>query len=124
MRPFICALAAITIAGSAAAAPPLESPDGVKIVGGALATAAGAPLYTFDWDTMKGMSHCIGECLMTRRPLIASPGSKPHGDWSIIGREDGALQWAYKDKPLYTFRGDQPGLPPKGVEEGTWTLAK
>jgi len=110
--------------GDGAAAGPSGPPDGLRMAGGALATAAGQPLYTFDWDTMKGMSHCVGECLMTRRPLIVKPGARPYGDWSIIGRKDGALQWAYRDKPLYTFRGDAPGQPPKGEEEGTWTLAK
>ena len=124
MRSLVCALAAVSIAGAAAAADRAGPPDGVKFTGGALATAAGQPLYIFEWDTMKGMSHCVGECLMTRRPLIAPPGASAGGDWSIVTREDGARQWAYRDKPLYTFRGDAPGQPPKGVEEGTWTLAK
>ncbi len=109
---------------AAKAADPPGLPDGLRRVDGALATADGRPLYTFEWDTMKGMSHCLGACLATRRPLEAKPGSKPFGDWSIIGREDGALQWAYRDKPLYSFRGDAPGRPAKGVQAGRWTLAK
>ncbi len=124
MRYLIHALGALSIAGAAMAAEPAGPPDGVKLSDGGMTTAAGQPIYTFDWDTMKGMSHCFGECLTTRRPLTAKPGSKPYGDWSIIGREDGSLQWAYKDKPLYTFTKDQPGQPAQGEVEATWTRAK
>jgi len=124
MRVFITLVATVSLFCAVAAYAAPDLPGGVKREGGALTTASGQPLYTFDWDTMKGMSHCLGECLTTRRPLTATPGSKAQGDWSVIGREDGTLQWAYKDKPLYTFKGDAPGAPPKGVEEGRWALAK
>ncbi len=31
---------------------------------------------------------------------------RPSGDWTIITRDDGLKQWAYKGKPLYAFAKD------------------
>lgn len=44
-------------------------------------------------------------------PLVrAAPGAKPVGDWTIIKRNDGIEQWAYKGQALYTSVLDrQPG---------------
>lgn len=74
-----------------------------------LADAKGMTLYTFDKD-MKGMSMCTGKCAQNWPPLVAGADAKPVGDWTIVDREDGTKQWAYKDKPLYTFVKDtKPG---------------
>ena len=32
--------------------------------------------------------------------------ANPAYDFTIVGREDGIRQWAYKGKPLYNFTGD------------------
>jgi len=69
-----------------------------------LANAKGMTLYTFDKD-MKGMSMCTGECIKNWPPLTASADAKPMGNWTIVEGESGK-QWAYKDKPLYTFVKD------------------
>ena len=124
MRNLISAVAAIVLVGAAGAASGQTMPAGVKMANGAMVDAAGKPLYVWDRDTMKGMSHCNGDCAAKWPPLVAKPGSKPSGDWSIITREDGSSQWAYKDKPLYTFAPDEPGQPPKGAAIPHWTLAK
>ena len=29
------------------------------------------------------------------------------GDWSVLARDDGSKQWAYKGKPLYLWVKDQ-----------------
>ena len=100
-------------------------PSEVQVVDGALRTAGGLPLYTFNFDTMVGMSHCEGECSVKRPPLEAEDDAKPHGPWTVIGRADGSLQWAYKSKPLYSFTGDKPGGPPTGTGEGSnWSIAR
>ena len=102
------------------AAPPM--PAGVKIVDGALADASGKPLYTWDIDTMVGMSHCEGDCAAMWPPLKAAKGAKPIGDWATISREDGSLQWTYKTKPLYTYSADTVGIPATGEKISTWHL--
>ena len=34
-------------------------------------------------------------------------GATASGDWSVVTRDDGSKQWAYKGKPLYTWVKDQ-----------------
>ena len=48
-------------------------------------------------------------------PLAAAAGAADDGDWTVITRDDGAKQWAYKGKPLYTYRADAPGKAATGV---------
>jgi predicted lipoprotein with Yx(FWY)xxD motif len=106
------------------AAPAGGLPPGVQRLNGAFADAAGRPLYTFNFDTMVGMSHCEGDCAQMWPPLIAPKDARPFGDWSLVKREDGSLQWAYRTKPLYTYSKDRPGGPPTGLAAPNWTLAK
>jgi predicted lipoprotein with Yx(FWY)xxD motif len=104
--------------------PPAATPPGVQVKEGAFADAAGRPLYTFNFDTMVGMSHCEGDCAQMWPPLIAPKDAKPFGDWSLVTREDGSRQWAYRTKPLYTYSKDRPGGPPTGLAAPNWKLAK
>lgn len=114
---------AVGLASSARAAPAV--PEGVHLTNGALSDASGKPLYTWDIDTMVGMSHCEADCAMMWPPLKAPKGAKPLGDWSPITRDDGSLQWTYKTKPLYTYSGDKAGGPPTGEKVSTtWHLAR
>ena len=73
--------------------------------GKALADAKGMTLYTFDRDAA-GKSNCTGQCAQNWPPLVAAADAKPSGDWTVVTREDGAKQWAYKGKPLYTWTKD------------------
>lgn len=68
-------------------------------------TNDGLALYTFDRDP-PGASVCNGECTTSWPPVPATEKNTPLGDWTIIRREDGSLQWAYKNKPVYTFARD------------------
>src|ERR1700722_16941681 len=70
-----------------------------------LTDAKGMTLYTFDKDA-EGKSNCNGKCAMVWPPLAASADSKAMGDWTVVTRDDGTQQWAYKGKPLYTFMKD------------------
>jgi predicted lipoprotein with Yx(FWY)xxD motif len=99
-------------------------PPGVQRVDGHLADAAGRALYTFDHDTMAGMSHCVGSCAQAWPPLAAPADAKPVGAWTPIWRDDGTAQWAYRDKPLYAWSGDRPGAPPAGESQPGWRLAR
>lgn len=60
-------------------------------------------LYIYDRDTLSA-SRCTEGCASAWPPLLATirkTGEKV-GDWTIIGRDDGARQWAYKGHPVYT----------------------
>jgi len=121
----------VTLAAAAVAAAPAASagdkrlPTGVqRLADGGLADAAGKPLYTFDFDTMVGMSHCEEDCAQMWPPLLAPKGAKPFGPWTLIPRSGGLVQWAYKEKPLYTYSKDWPGQPATGTEAPRWKRAK
>ena len=59
-------------------------------------------LYVNDKDPA-GKSTCNEGCASAWPPLRVSPSEKsPVGDWTIILRDDGSKQWAYKNKPVYT----------------------
>ena len=92
---------------------------------GTLTNAAGMTLYTFDKD-VAGKSACNGPCATNWPPLIATAGAKASGDWSVVTRNDGSRQWAYKGKPLYTWikdqkAGDKTG---DGFANNAWHTAK
>ena len=112
---------------AAAAAPSAAErlPKGVqRLSDGGMADAAGLPLYTFNFDTMVGMSHCEDDCAKMWPPLLAPKGAKPFGAWTLIPRMNATLQWALRDKPLYTYSQDKSGEAPKGLEAPNWSLAR
>jgi predicted lipoprotein with Yx(FWY)xxD motif len=85
---------------------PASAADSGK--GRILVDAKGMTLYTFDKDAA-GKSACNGPCTQNWPPLMATSGAAT-GDWSMIGRDDGSKQWAYRGKPLYAFAKDtKPG---------------
>jgi predicted lipoprotein with Yx(FWY)xxD motif len=86
---------------------PAKSADTSK--GKALVDAKGMTLYVFDKDAA-GKSNCNGPCATNWPPLMAKADAKASGDWSIVTRDDGGKQWAYKGKPLYAWAKDtKPG---------------
>ena len=62
-------------------------------------------LYTFDKDPV-GRSVCNADCAVKWPPYRPNAGERDVRDFTIIKRDDGSPQWAYKGKPLYTFVGD------------------
>ena len=91
---------------------------------GMLVDAKGMALYTYDKDTA-GVSNCTGQCAQNWPPLKAEAGAKAEGEWSLVKRDDGSLQWAYDKKPLYTFINDkQPGEVTGDGKMGVWHVAK
>jgi predicted lipoprotein with Yx(FWY)xxD motif len=63
-------------------------------------------LYTYDKDPA-GKSACNGQCAVNWPPLMAAAGDSGSGDYTVITRDDGSKQWAYKGKPLYRWIKDQ-----------------
>jgi len=68
-------------------------------MGPAMADLRGMALYTFDRDAA-GKSNCNGQCAVNWPPLKADGTSQPSGSWSVVTRDDGSNQWAYKGRPL------------------------
>jgi predicted lipoprotein with Yx(FWY)xxD motif len=115
--------AAMALVASAFAADSSATPPAAK--NGMFVDAKGMTLYTFDKDTA-GKSVCNGQCATNWPPMVVSDGGKAAGDWTIVVRDDGLKQWAYKGKPVYgwvkdTKPGDTTG---DGFLNGAWHIAK
>ena len=112
------ALATTSFAADSSVTPPMAK-------NGMFVDAKGMTLYTFDKDTA-GKSVCNGQCATNWPPMIVADGGKAAGDWTIVVRDDGLKQWAYKSKPVYlwvkdTKAGDTTG---DGFLNGAWHIAK
>ena len=86
----------------------------------------GMSLYTFDRDTMgSGKSACNGACATNWPPLMATAGDSGSGAWTIVTRDDGSRQWAYKGKPVYYWAKDsKPGDRTGDGFNNAWHLAR
>lgn len=75
---------------------------------GMLVNAKGMTLYTFDRDVAgSGKSVCNGDCAIKWPAVMATDSDKAMGDFTVITRDNGTKQWAYKGKPVYTWPEDQ-----------------
>ena len=103
-----------------ASASPAKTADGV-LVGPNQMT-----LYTFDRDVAgSGKSVCNGPCAANWPPFMASASDKAAGDYSIVTRDDGGKQWAFKGKPLYYWAKDsKPGDKTGDGFNNVWHVAK
>jgi predicted lipoprotein with Yx(FWY)xxD motif len=91
----------VSVAAMAADAP-------AKLAGGVLVAANGMTLYTFDADkASSGKSACNGPCAGLWPPLTALASDQPGSPYSVVTRDDGSRQFAYKGKPLYFYKADQ-----------------
>ena len=93
---------------------------------GALTGPNGMTLYTFDKDAAgSGKSVCNGPCATNWPPFYAADGQMASGDYSIVARDDGKKQWAFKGKPLYYWVKDQkPGDQTGQGVNNVWQVAK
>jgi predicted lipoprotein with Yx(FWY)xxD motif len=112
------ALAAASFAADSSATPPTAK-------NGMFVNAKGMTLYTFDKDTA-GKSVCNGQCATNWPPMLVADGGKAAGDWTIVTRDDGLKQWAYKGRPVYSWVKDtKPGdTTGDGFLNGAWHTAK
>jgi len=118
----LAAAVVIACASSMAFAAPANVADSAK--GKVLVDGKGMTLYTFAKDSA-GKSACNGQCLANWPALTAKADAKDADGYTVISRDDGAKQWAYKGQPLYTWVKDsKPGdITGDGVG-GNWNLAK
>lgn len=116
--------AAVLAVALAACATMSSAPAGVS--DGVLVGPNKMTLYTFDRDAAgSGKSVCNGPCANNWPPLMAAADASASGDWSIVVRDDGSRQWAYKGKPVYYWAKDQkPGDRTGDGFNNVWRLAR
>lgn len=84
----------------------------------------GLSLYTFENDR-PGVSNCNDQCADTWPPVFATDDAQASGDFSIIERADGRLQWAFKDYPLYFYHLDKKSGDTRGEDiKNVWFVAR
>lgn len=111
----LAALGAVVLSSGAAMAQPINVSEGILVNG------EGMTIYTFDKDVAgSGRSNCNGPCAKMWPPVplavewIESP-------YSIVTRDDGTKQLAYKGRPLYLYAGDErPGERKGDKKNGVW----
>ncbi len=85
---------------------------------------AGRALYVFGQDTAF-QSNCNGDCNQSWPAFLASGEVPSHPQLTVIKRSDGALQWAYRGRPLYYFAGDRDASDMNGDGAGgVWHAAR
>ena len=98
-----------------------------KVSDGILVGNNNMTLYTFAKDVVgSGKSACNGPCAANWPPLLVDGSPAISGDYSVITRDDGKKQLAYKGMPLYfwakdTKPGDKTG---DGFLNGAWKIVK
>lgn len=114
-----------TLAVSVAFAQTAPTKTGTSAKGPVLTNDAGMTLYVFDKDS-PGKSVCNGQCATNWPPLKADVSATGTGDYTIVTRDDGSKQWAYKARPLYNWHNDKaPGdITGDGFLNGAWHIAK
>jgi predicted lipoprotein with Yx(FWY)xxD motif len=122
---FGLALAGVVVSAGMAFGQAAPAMTGDTAKGKVLTDAKGMTLYTFDKDA-DGKSACNGPCTNNWPPLLVTGDAKPSGDWSVVARDDGGKQWAFKSKPLYTWAKDtKPGdTNGDGFLNNMWHIAK
>jgi predicted lipoprotein with Yx(FWY)xxD motif len=119
----LCANLLAACGGTNTTATP-EVRDGTLVSSGTQLT-----LYKFDRDVLdSGKSVCnntaASTCATTWPPLRANTGDTATGEYTIITRDDGSLQWAASGKPLYYYFSDTKVGDQLGENVGTvWHVA-
>ena len=88
-----------------------------QISNGVMANKEGKTLYTFDKDAA-GKSNCNGGCAAAWPPFVVANAALAGGEFSVVKRDDGTSQWAFKGMPLYFFAGDAKAGDVNGDNQG------
>ena len=117
LKTALIALTLSAVAAAAGAATTMEK-DGI------LRDETGRTLYLFAKDEV-GKCNCVEACLAKWSAFAAKADAQPAGDLTLVTRNDGSKQWAYKSKPLYFWAKDQkPGDKTGDGLNGVWHLAQ
>jgi len=103
-----------------------EATPPARITDGVLTASNGMTLYVFDQDVAgSGKSVCNGPCATNWPPLYAMDRQSPGADFSVVTRNDGTKQWAFKGKPLYFWSKDRkPGDRTGDGFKKVWRVAR
>ncbi len=121
----VLSAAVIQIAQAAEPPAPLKMAQAGEL-GTILRGPTGMTLYTFANDTEPGKSACTGACAENWPPFRPETyASAPKAPLTIITRDDGSKQYAYKGKPLYYWMRDKkPGDTTGHKVGGVWSVAQ
>jgi predicted lipoprotein with Yx(FWY)xxD motif len=113
-------MASLLATGTAGAAE-----GGLKKIDGAMVDSSGRTVYTFDKDTPNsGKSACNGPCA-TLWPPVSADAAPATAPYSVVTRDDGTKQIAYKGKPLYIYSADKkPGERTGDGFKDVWHIVK
>ena len=93
-------------------------------VGKVFAGEQGLSLYTWRNDS-PNQSNCYDDCAHAWPPFFAKSGAQATGEWTLVKRKNGKMQWALKGAPLYYWVGDAAKGDTTGDGVGgTWDLAR
>jgi predicted lipoprotein with Yx(FWY)xxD motif len=125
----LAALAVVLTLGACTGIGKMTSAPGgppAKVSNGVLAGPSGMTLYTFDRDAPgAGRSLCNGPCAANWPPLTATADAAPSGDWTVVTRDDGTRQWAYRGRPVYYWSKDtSPGDRTGDGFNNVWRVAR
>ena len=111
---------------AACAGTAVQASGPANVSDGVLTGSNGMTLYSFDKDVAgSGKSVCNGPCANNWPPLLVVEGESPSGDYSVVVRDDGRKQWAYKGRPLYYWSKDQkPGDRTGDGFNNLWRVAR
>lgn len=80
----------------------------IPVLGGAgLVDAQGMTLYSLGENITESQRICDQNCERQWTPILAAGMSNPVGEFTLVDRDDGQRQWAWKNAPLYRFQGDR-----------------
>lgn len=93
------------------AAPSMVPPQfevDTTLVGRILRTRDGYSVYATTADA-PDQSNCTDVCLLEWEPIRAPAYAKPRGEFGIIERSPGILQWTFRQQPVYKHIGEPVG---------------
>ena len=69
----------------------------------ALTDADGFTIYSLDPKAQLDQSGCVtADCTVRWKPVLAPALASTFGEFSVVSRPDGSVQWAYQQRPLFT----------------------
>jgi predicted lipoprotein with Yx(FWY)xxD motif len=86
-------------------ATPREVRIGATTLGEVLTDTRGRTLYVSQKDKPGKPPSCTRDCLRTWEPVVAPALANAFDDWSVVVRDDGLRQWAWKGQALYRRPG-------------------
>ena len=77
----------------------------IMVQGRILVTDTAYSIYSYDKDTAT-KSNCYDACLLDWEPMLAPDTAIATGEWTLVQRTGGRMQWAFRGKPLYRYLQD------------------